>query len=225
MTFMSLRGPAIDPARHDVGTYQYMAPEQLEGSGGRHPLRHFCARLRVVRNGIGQARVSREKPGQHCRLRFSRPSRADLGMAPIPSCARARDQNLHGEGSRRSHAKRARRQTAIPLDRRSRIAGRCSRAGGGKAPGFAENRLDSGWLSQPQRLSYLRLDFCLRAPAPAHALRVSILPPEKQTFDPMSVALSPDGTKLAFVATAAGAVPQLWVRALDSTCSSAARRY
>ena len=61
--------------------------------------------------------------------------------------------------------------------------------------------------------------FVLRAPVPPHPLRVSILPPEQHTFDPMSAAISPDGTKLAFVATTAGMAPQLWVRPLDSTAA------
>ena len=63
------------------------------------------------------------------------------------------------------------------------------------------------------------IGFLLRAPVPAHPLRVSILPPEQHSFDPLSTALSPDGTKLAFVAAAAGATPQLWVRPLDSTAA------
>jgi Tol biopolymer transport system component len=61
--------------------------------------------------------------------------------------------------------------------------------------------------------------FVLRAPVHPHPLRVSILPPEQHAFDPLSIALSPDGTKLAFVATAAGGTPQLWVRPLDSTAA------
>ena len=61
------------------------------------------------------------------------------------------------------------------------------------------------------------IGFVLRAPVPAHPLRVSILPPDQHSFDPMSIALSPDGAKLAFSATAAGGAPQLWVRSLDST--------
>jgi Tol biopolymer transport system component len=63
------------------------------------------------------------------------------------------------------------------------------------------------------------IGFVLRAPVPAHPLRVSILPPEQHAFDPLSIALSPDGTKLAFVATIAGLAPQLWVRPLDSTAA------
>ncbi len=61
--------------------------------------------------------------------------------------------------------------------------------------------------------------FVLRAPTPVHPLRVTILAPEHHTFDPLSIALSPDGAKLAFVASAAGGGPQLWVRPLDSTAA------
>jgi Tol biopolymer transport system component len=63
------------------------------------------------------------------------------------------------------------------------------------------------------------IGFVLRAPVPVHPLRVSILPPDQHSFDPLSVALSPDGAKLAFVASAAGGAPQLWVRPLDSTAA------
>jgi Tol biopolymer transport system component len=63
------------------------------------------------------------------------------------------------------------------------------------------------------------IGFVLRAPEPAHPLRVSILPPDQHSFDPLSAALSPDGTKLAFVATVAGLTPQLWVRSLDSVAA------
>jgi eukaryotic-like serine/threonine-protein kinase len=61
--------------------------------------------------------------------------------------------------------------------------------------------------------------FVLRAPEPVHPLRVSILPPDQHSFDALSIALSPDGTKLAFVASASGGAPQLWVRPLDSTAA------
>jgi serine/threonine protein kinase len=63
------------------------------------------------------------------------------------------------------------------------------------------------------------IGFVLRAPVPPHPLRVSILPPDQHSFEPLSVALSPDGSKLAFVANAAGMAAQLWVRPLDSTAA------
>jgi len=52
----------------------------------------------------------------------------------------------------------------------------------------------------------------------ARAARLSLLPPEKSSFD--DVAISPDGRWLAFTAATGGKV-QLWVRALDSTEANA----
>jgi eukaryotic-like serine/threonine-protein kinase len=63
----------------------------------------------------------------------------------------------------------------------------------------------------------------LRRPAAdLRPLRLSIVPPAGTTFTPKDVsatpnfALSPDGTRLAFVASAPGARPQLWVQQLES---------
>ena len=55
-----------------------------------------------------------------------------------------------------------------------------------------------------------------RAPSPQHVVRVSILAPESSSFKPFDLALSPDGSKLAFVATDSSSKTLLWVRALDS---------
>ncbi len=48
-------------------------------------------------------------------------------------------------------------------------------------------------------------------------LRATIMAPDKQSLDPFSFALSPDGTKLAFVAFNAEQGTQLWVRSLSSS--------
>jgi eukaryotic-like serine/threonine-protein kinase len=60
---------------------------------------------------------------------------------------------------------------------------------------------------------YLRVAF-----QPVRAVRVSVLPPEKASFETSlgPVVISPDGTKLAFVARVAGGSAGLWVRPLDA---------
>ncbi len=63
-------------------------------------------------------------------------------------------------------------------------------------------------------------------PAEKHAVRFSVGPPEKGSFAvgigaTLNVSVSPDGTKLAFVATAGTGGPQLWIRALDSPTAQA----
>jgi len=57
--------------------------------------------------------------------------------------------------------------------------------------------------------------YFMRQPtADAPVVKLSLLPPEKSSFD--HIAVSPDGRHLAFTAATGGKV-QLWVRALDST--------
>ena len=53
-----------------------------------------------------------------------------------------------------------------------------------------------------------------RPPPPLPEMRLEIVTPP--TTDPVSLAVSPDGQKIVFVASA-GAVPRLWLRRMDST--------
>ena len=50
----------------------------------------------------------------------------------------------------------------------------------------------------------------------AAVLRFQIPAPENANFGAAGLALSPDGSKLAFIATATGGQPMIWVRSLDS---------
>jgi WD40 repeat protein len=90
------------------------------------------------------------------------------------------------------------------------------------APVVAKRRTSQrlAWIAAAVALAAaiaLAIGFVLRTPVAARPLRVSILPPDKHSFEPLDIALSPDGTKLAFVTMPAGGAPQLWVRPLDST--------
>ena len=57
----------------------------------------------------------------------------------------------------------------------------------------------------------------LRAPQPAPAMRSSLLPPQGSAYEPYNFAISPDGTRLAFVALGADGQDTLWVRSLSSS--------
>jgi len=56
-----------------------------------------------------------------------------------------------------------------------------------------------------------------------HTVRFTVGPPEKGSFNPapMFLTISPDGSKLAFVAADASGKQQLWIRALDSPAAQA----
>ena len=61
------------------------------------------------------------------------------------------------------------------------------------------------------------------AETPAPALKLSLLPPANATFTPFGAvgtphfALSPDGRRIAFVVSRPGRPPSLWIRSLDSS--------
>ena len=55
-----------------------------------------------------------------------------------------------------------------------------------------------------------------RSPSPRHTLRVSIMAPDGNYFRPTDLAISPDGSKLTFAASDTNGKTQLWVRSLDS---------
>ena len=73
---------------------------------------------------------------------------------------------------------------------------------------------------------FVPLALLRRAPAETQSIRFTIGPPEKGSFSPSSdlgfspnsnlLAISPDGSKLAFVAADSSGKQQLWIRAMDS---------
>jgi Tol biopolymer transport system component/predicted Ser/Thr protein kinase len=62
----------------------------------------------------------------------------------------------------------------------------------------------------------LIIDRTARVPEPVPFRRASLLPPEGIAFAPFNFAVSPDGSRLAFVGIGADGRDTLWVRALDS---------
>ena len=57
----------------------------------------------------------------------------------------------------------------------------------------------------------------LRAPQPAPAMRSSLLPPQGSAYEPYNFAVSPDGSRLAFVALGPDGQDTLWVRTLSAS--------
>jgi len=202
-----------------LGTFQYMSPEQLEGkeADARSDIFALGAVLYEMASG---------------RRAFTGKSQASIVAAilasdPQPiSAVQPMSPPALDRVVRTCMAKDAddRWQTAHDVKLQLQWIAEAGSQAGIPAPVAARRRISQklAWtvaaVAAAAALAFA-IGFVLRAPVPARPLRVSILPPEQHSFDPLSIALSPDGAKLAFVASAAGGAPQLWVRSLDSTAA------
>jgi serine/threonine protein kinase len=61
------------------------------------------------------------------------------------------------------------------------------------------------------------VSYILRAPKPTQMVRSSVLPPSGSSFEPFNFAVSPDGTRLAFIALGPDGQDTLWVRSLAAS--------
>jgi Tol biopolymer transport system component len=202
-----------------LGTFQYMAPEQLEGKDAdpRSDIFALGAVLYEMASGK-RAFTGKSQASIVAAILASdpQPISAVQPMSPhaldrVVTTCMAKDPD-------------ERWQTAHDVKLQLQWIAEAGSKAGIPAPVAARRRTSQklAWivasLAAAAAVAFATA-FVLRAPTPVHPLRVSILPPDKHSFDPLSIALSPDGTKLAFVATATGGAPQLWVRPLDSTAA------
>ncbi|PYR59950.1 MAG: hypothetical protein DMF91_13435 [Acidobacteria bacterium] len=105
-----------------LGTFQYMAPEQIEGQ-------EADARTDILRNVDGTKGVRGKEPGERARRHSGARPAADLGQpAAHAACARTHRHEVPGQGSRRAMADGVRSDERAEVDGGSRLAGRGSSA-------------------------------------------------------------------------------------------------
>jgi len=200
-----------------VGTFQYMSPEQVEGeeADARSDIFALGAVLYEMASGK-RAFKGKSQASIVAAILASdpQPISAVQPMSP-PALDRVVRTCMAKDPDERW-------QTAHDVKLQLQWIAEAGSQAGVPAPVVARRRMSQrvAWIAAGLGVAaaiVFATGFVLRAPVPEHPLRVSILPPDQHVFDPLSVALSPDGTKLAFAATAVGGLAQLWVRPLDST--------
>ena len=195
-----------------LGTFQYMAPEQLEGQevDARTDIFAFGAVVYEMATGK-KAFTGKSQASLITSIMSSDPApMSTIQPTSPPALDRIAKTCLAKDPDDRW-------QTAhdVMLQLQWIAEGRSQ-----EAPASKSRLFDNAWL--PWTLAAVLLlgvvgfgwAYLARQPvANAHVFKTSIVPPEKSSFG--HLALSPDGKWLAFTAATGGKV-QLWVRALDS---------
>ncbi|HVE65412.1 MAG TPA: protein kinase, partial [Thermoanaerobaculia bacterium] len=200
-----------------LGTFQYMAPEQLEGkeADARTDIFAFGTVLYEMATG---------------RKAFSGASQASLissimGSEPAPiSAVSPMTPPAFDRVVRTCLAKdpEDRWQTAHDVGVQLKWIAEGGSAAGVPAPVVAQRktreRLAWGTAALLALIAAAAIAGYLRAPKALPVVRASVPPPPGTTFDPIDgpVVISPDGRRLAFIATDTEGDSSIWVRSLDS---------
>jgi Tol biopolymer transport system component len=197
-----------------LGTFQYMAPEQLEGgeADARSDIFSFGAVLYEMATGKKAFDGKSQASLIGSILKDSPPPASSI----VPMTPPALDRLI---ATCLSKDPEDRLQTAHDVKLQLQWVGEGGSQAGLPAPVAArrKNREKLAWtLAAAAAVAALvfAIGFLRRAPRVSSPIFAAIPPPEKMFVE--SIALSPDGRALAFTAGKAGAQPGLWIRTLGS---------
>jgi Tol biopolymer transport system component len=199
-----------------IGTFQYMAPEQLEGREADSRTDVFALGALLYEMATGRrAFPGQSKPSLIAAILTAQPP-AVSSLLPVTPPA-------FDHVVRRCLAKDPddRWQSARDVASELRWIGEGGSQAGAPATAPARRRGRLGWALGAA--AALVAVFLLRDPArPAPAVQATLDPPPETSlapFDELGVALSPDGRQIAFVAIGSDGSRRIWVRDLAGRAS------
>ena len=201
-----------------MGTVGYMAPEQVRGQEADHRTDIFSFGVILYEMLSGRRTFSGESAVEvmNAILKEEPPELSETNTKVSPQLEKIVRRCLEKQPERRFHSAH---DLGFALETLSTPSGSelpATTESAGKSRLLGNARL--AWLAAAAALLLATLAFAWpyftrRPAADARAMKLSLLPPEKASFDHLAV--SPDGRWLAFTATMGGRV-QLWVRAFNS---------
>jgi len=198
-----------------LGTFQYMAPEQLEGkeADARGDIFAFGAVLYEMATGQ-KAFTARSRASLIAAILEHEPAPIS-SIQPLipPALERVVKTCLAKDPDDRW-------QTAHDLESELKWIAQVGSQAGVAAPVVAKrkNRERLAWTGlsiMTVVAALLGTAYLRRAPHPLPAVRSTLVLPDQQLLTDLAV--SPDGTRLVFTANPSGAQPALWIRRLDGS--------
>ena len=200
-----------------VGTFQYMSPEQLDGREADERSDIFSLGAVLYEMATGKRAFDGKSQSSVIAAILERdpPPISQLQPMSPPSLDRVVKICLAKDPDDRW-------QSVHDVELQLRwIAEEGSQAGIAASAGARRSRSQfAGWIVAAicflASVALAAVIF-LRAPELAQAMRSSLLPPQGSAYEPYNFAVSPDGSRLAFVALGPDGQDTLWVRTLSAS--------
>jgi Tol biopolymer transport system component len=197
-----------------LGTFQYMAPEQLEGKEADARSDIFSFGSVLYEMATGQKAFSGKSQASLVAAILEHEPPAISSVQPLipPALDRVVKTCLAKDADDRW-------QTAHDLESELKWIAQVGSMAGVAAPVAArrKSRERLAWAAfgvAAIAAALFAIGYFGRAPKPAAPIRASLPLPDKMFLGEM--ALSPDGTRLAYGLAKSGGPPQLWIRSLDA---------